>query len=68
MLLSGSRIVQKWLEPTIDPPKPTVELSVSACFAVRQNGAGAHDDLVIAAALSLERERVAGLLRGHHGR
>ncbi len=33
-----------------------------------KNGAGEHDDLVIAAALSLERERVAGLLRGHYGR
>ncbi len=38
--------VQKWLEPAIYPPKPTVELSVSARFAVRQNGAGEHDDLL----------------------
>ena len=27
-------------------------LKVSACFAVRHNGAGEHDDLVIAVALA----------------
>ncbi len=47
--------VQKWRKPAIYPPKPTVEKSVSACFAVRQNGAGEHNDPVIAVALSPER-------------
>ncbi len=45
---------QKWRKSTIYPPKPTVDWSVSACFAVRQNGAGEPDDLVMAAALAGE--------------
>ncbi len=31
--------VQKWREPAIYPPAPTDDCSVSACFAVRHNGA-----------------------------
>ncbi len=44
--------VQKWQKTAIYPPKATVARSVSACFAVRHNGAGEHDDLVIAVALA----------------
>ncbi len=44
--------VLKWWKSAIYPPKPTVEESVSACFAVRQNGAGEHNDPVIAVALA----------------
>ena len=44
--------VQKWRKPAVYPPKATVARSVSACFAVRHNGAGEHDDLVIAVALA----------------
>ena len=44
----GAEGVQKWRALAIYPPKPTVGCSVSACFAVRYNGAGEHDDLVIA--------------------
>ncbi len=43
--------VQKWRKTAIYPPKPTVARSVSACFAVRQIGAGEHDGLVIAVAV-----------------
>ncbi len=35
--------VQRWRKSAVYPPKPTVAVSVSACFAVRQIGAGEHD-------------------------
>ncbi len=38
--------VQKWREPTIYPPKPTVDESVSAYGAARYIGAGEHGGLV----------------------
>ncbi len=44
--------VQKRLNPAIFPLIFTDAASVSACFAVRQNGAGERDDLVIAVALA----------------
>ncbi len=49
------RGVQQWREPAIYPPIPTVVYSVSACFAVRHNGAGEHGGLVIAGALVCSR-------------
>jgi len=38
--------VRKWPESAVYSPEPTVAISVSACFAVRYNGAGEHDGLV----------------------
>ncbi len=66
--------VQKWQKTAAYLPKPTVAVSVPACFAVRQNGAGEHDDLVTAVALvgraHLDRRdthRRAALGRGQGG-
>ena len=55
--------VQKWRKPAINSPKPTVACSVSACFAVRHNGAGEHDGLVIAVALVDYGDRKGGLVK-----